>query len=473
MPYAGNETDLRLIVKAGDPVRVKEIEFTGHPELNAKELRGALQGLRIRRVIPKLPGLWEGWRLFPAYSPEGVDAGAARLRSWYLSKGYFDVEVRTDDVELSHTDEKVGFVVQSGPRYYVHSWTVSRTGVDQPVAHAEGGALPEGELCSALFAERRDAESRGILDFSVQLNVQRTDDGSEATPTATIRADVDHGRPYWVRRIDFAGNHHYKDAFVRRNFLLDEGDPLDPLVLRKSMVRLNRSAAFEPVTEANVSIRTVEESGEATIMLQLIERKHNSWRLSGPVGPASIGGPLEASISSRLPAWGSGLFEMSTYAASLSLIGFAHPIVPVLSVVSRRPVFPVLVLQRPFFFRRRMEIGYGGGPAAWTAVLRPKLRGNTASATTDPDLGWRSRVNPGVTSYTRTSRRRGDHGLQAAEAEIDHIAVRRCSRSSTHGSGVGVLITEFEAIDRCASPLCVCCVFSKTSLRNQRTTRAR
>ncbi len=68
-------------VKAGDPVRVKEIEFTGYPEQDAKELRGVLKGLRIRRVIPKLPGLWNGWRLFPAYSPEAVEAGAARLRS--------------------------------------------------------------------------------------------------------------------------------------------------------------------------------------------------------------------------------------------------------------------------------------------------------------------------------------------------------------------------------------------------------
>ncbi len=240
-------------------------------------------------------------------------------------------------------------MVEAGPRYSVRSWSVSRTDGGQTVVQAEGGARGRSrDLCAALFAERRDAESRGIIDFSAQLNVQRTDDGPEENPTATLRAEVDRGQPYRIRRIDFAGNKHYTDAFVRRNLLLDEGDLLDPLLLRKSMVRLNRNAAFEPITEANFTIRTAEESGEATIVIQLVERKHNSWRLSGPVGPASIGGPLTASITSRLPAWGSGLFELSTYAASLSLIAFAPPIVPILSVVSKGPVIPVLVLQRPF-----------------------------------------------------------------------------------------------------------------------------
>jgi outer membrane protein insertion porin family len=350
-PYAGNQSDLRLAVKAGDPMRVKEVEFTGDSALDARELRGELRALRIRRVLPKLPGLWDGWRLFPAYSPEAVDADAARLRSWYLSNGYFDVDVRADDVELRRTDAKIRFVVRPGPRFQVREWTV-----DHWATHAEGSARPEADLCTALFRERRDAERHGIPDFWVRLKVQRTDGG------ARLSAEIDRGQAYRVGRIDFAGNRHFEDAFVRRNLLLDEGDLFDQLLLRKSIARLNRSAAFEPVTDANVAIRTSEKSGEAAIGLQLVERKHGAWRLSGPVGPASFGGPLEASISSRLPAWGAGLFELSTYAASFSLLGFARPIIPVLSVVSKGPLLPVLALERPFSPGEGWKSGMAAAP---------------------------------------------------------------------------------------------------------------
>ena len=42
------------------------------------------------------------------------------------------------------------------------------------------------------------------------------------------------------------------------------------------------------------------------------------------------------------------MFEFSTYTASISLVAFAHPILPLLSVASQSPILPILALQRPF-----------------------------------------------------------------------------------------------------------------------------
>ncbi len=62
----------------------------------------------------------------------------------------------------------------------------------------------------------------------------------------------------------------------------------------------------------------------------------------------SFAGPLQASISSRLPLWGQGVFELSTYAASLSLVAFSHPLLPLLSIASNRHLLLVAALERPF-----------------------------------------------------------------------------------------------------------------------------
>ena len=66
------------------------------------------------------------------------------------------------------------------------------------------------------------------------------------------------------------------------------------------------------------------------------------------MGPLSIAGPLQASLSSRLPACGSGLLELLTYTASFSIVAFAHPVLPFLAIASKGPVMPVLAVQRPF-----------------------------------------------------------------------------------------------------------------------------
>jgi len=78
------------------------------------------------------------------------------------------------------------------------------------------------------------------------------------------------------------------------------------------------------------------------------ERQAHAWNISGPVGPASIGGPLEASITSRLPSWGAGLLQLSTYTASISVFAFDGPLLSLIAGTSKNFLFPVLALRRPY-----------------------------------------------------------------------------------------------------------------------------
>ena len=55
---------------------------------------------------------------------------------------------------------------------------------------------------------------------------------------------------------------------------------------------------------------------------------------------------MQASIASRLPSWGPGVFELSTYAASISLFAFGKPLLPIVN--GPKGFIPVLALQRSF-----------------------------------------------------------------------------------------------------------------------------
>src|SRR6202011_5748829 len=91
-----------------------------------------------------------------------------------------------------------------------------------------------------------------------------------------------------------------------------------------------------------------EKTGIADITVHLTERKRGAWNLSGPVGPLSLAGPLRGSVSSRLPPWGQGLLELSTYTLSFNMFAFSRSFLPVLSLASKKTVFPVVALERPF-----------------------------------------------------------------------------------------------------------------------------
>jgi outer membrane protein insertion porin family len=342
VPVAVSQADLRLSITPGDRTHVADIQFNGDIALDPKVLHQSLRALRIRRIF--------GWPLFPAYSPEAVNADLARLRSLYLSRGYFDAKVQLDGTEIRGKNAAVTIRVEAGPLYGFKN--------QRPC-----------DVCAALLRARREAEREGVLDFSATLHVQR--EGDPPNPVAELTTTTELGSAYRVGRIEFTGNHHYSDAMVRRNFLLDEGRLLDQHLLRKSIRRLNQTKLFEPIDENQVIIHPGDSGIVADIIVRLTERKRGAWQLSGPVGPFTIFGPLEASLRSRLPPWGSGLFELASYSASVSMYAFAHPILPLVAVNSKRRFLPVLALTRPFSPGEGWRSGFSVAPQLgwrWSAL---------------------------------------------------------------------------------------------------------
>jgi outer membrane protein insertion porin family len=307
-PLGHGNTDLKLTVDIGKATRVKEVRFEGD-----SSLKGDLEALKTRRMTPPVPFLWSGWRLLPSYSPEAVDSDVEHLRSVYAGRGYFDAEVRPGDVEIQGKDARVTIVAQPGKRYPL-----------------------DPEVCTSLLAERREAQRQGVLDFSARLNAEHLDEAPA----------VQLGPRYRVAKIEFRGNHRYSDSAIRRNFLLDEGAIFDEHLLRLSIARLNRGMWFENIDSKHVVVQPDEKTGLADVTVWLTEHKSGRWRLSGPVGPLSVGGPVEASISSRLPPWGRGLLELSTYAIAAGFFVYGKPLLPILN--APKPFTPVLMLTRPF-----------------------------------------------------------------------------------------------------------------------------
>ncbi len=406
VPYIGRKVDLHLNIDAGERIRVKEVSFTGNTEFDPKDLHGVLHSLKIKRVLPPIPGIWNGWIINPGYSPQGVQGDMALLRSFYMSKGYFDANVKLDDIQIAEKAAHIKIEVEAGQLYHVPTWEISGNGVNTTIVHPVNGLMRSQNLCSTLYSARRAAEREGILDFNVNMQVQPTAESTPEAPEANLAATIERGAPYHIGRIEFTGNRHFSEAAVRSNFLLDEGDLLDEHLLRKSMARLNEANFFQPIGERNTILHTDPKTGIADIDIRLTERKRGSWNISGPVGPASVAGPLDASIRSRLPAWGRGILEASTYTVSLTMFAFVHPF-PGLGL-PKIPFIPIAALNRPYTPGE-------GWKSGWAII---------------PQLGWQYMVmGYGVSQlqHRLTPILRGDSGLEPEMA----VTVQTPSQQTT------------------------------------------
>ena len=350
IPYGKNKVDLIIHVKAGDSIQVKNVKIEGDTVFPEKDVRRALQAVRDKRIIPPIPGIWHGYVIHAAYSEAAVQSDLAKLQSFYIERGYFDARVSVEDSQIKGENASLRLFVKAGPHYNVREIDVTGTGVEETkLDPPKSGLFQAKPLCSCLIAMRREAEKKGVFDFNTHMSYRPVEDAKGADPTVDLMAEVEEGRTYTINRIEFTGVRHYKDATARRNFLLDEGDLLDSTKLRKSLSRLNQTNLFEQVEEGQVQINTDERTGTADITVPLTERKRGMWNFSGPVGPISFAGPVQGMIASRLPPWGQGIFELSTYYLSLSVIGYFSPIAKLLPMsLSKQGILPVLSLFRPY-----------------------------------------------------------------------------------------------------------------------------
>jgi hypothetical protein len=182
-------------------------------------------------------------------------------------------------------------------------------------------------LCACLLDARRSAEAQGRLDFTAEVEFAGAD-----TPV-DVSARIWMGLPHAIGRINFAGHSGISDSTLRRAMTVYERDRLDVGQLRRSLARINDIGVFEPLTLADVIVVRRSDGVTADLTISLRERKRRWWSVSGPVllDVAS----LRASLASRLPPWGRGIFEATTYFVSLNVAGFAKPFLAL-----ERPVIP-------------------------------------------------------------------------------------------------------------------------------------
>jgi outer membrane protein insertion porin family len=342
LPAGTGKADLRIHIDKGQQLDIAGVSFSGDLGMKPSKVRKALRTTKAKTMIPGL------WRILPGYSWEAAQSDAANVRSFYYTHGYFDADVKVDRVDFGNGKARIAYGIESGPRYQMRAFPSTAA------------------LCRELFAERRSAERSGVLDFSARLDIRNADAQNRVDATVAL----ERGPAYHVGRIEFRGNRLVNDATVRRALLIDEGALLDETLLRRSLAQLNQTGFFEPLGENNAVVNTPPGSDRADVTIWLKEKKKRNWYLSGPVGPMSIAGPLEFAIGSRLPPWGRGLLELSTYTVSAHFMFFAKPLSTLLPFLPNRRFLPLLTIQRPVLPGGQIWSGFTIAPQlGWQGML--------------------------------------------------------------------------------------------------------
>jgi len=329
-------------VAEGPRVRVKTIEFVGTADrVTPGQLRAAMRLVKEAGLLSSLTGK-------DIYSRARLEDDLERLRHFLGTQGY--LQARIGEPRVARAGDAAGGLplpllrrkgpglsiaipLETGRRYRI-AGVVERGVTLFPAGRlTEVTGLKAGEIASAETIRRGVYEnvrnlygSRGYIQASVDLQPKFTDLTAEEGDVE-FTLEVEEGKQFTLRRLEFIGNTTTRDTVLRREVLLNEGDPYSKQLWDLSLLRLNQLGLFEPIAERDAITRTDDRGQTVDVDLQVRERARQQVNFSG--GISGVGGSFVtlSYATNNLLGYGESLnFDLTAGNREQSLaVGFTEP----------------------------------------------------------------------------------------------------------------------------------------------------
>jgi outer membrane protein insertion porin family len=237
-------------------VRIKNVEFVGANAFTQRKLRKTIK-TRRHWMFSWLTGSGK-------LKDEQFEDDKDKLREFYRSEGYIDVEVKDKDIQFEQIDPKwmvIKIPVYEGKRYKVGDVTFkgnslfSTNEIVPALRHREGPrtkvglSMGVGETFTpkGLSKDRQAIEdfygARGYIDARVRPVLSP----NVETGTMDIVYQIDEGKPSRIEKIEIKGNTKTKDRVIRRELAVAPGEVFDLVRVKISTNRLYGLNYFEKV----------------------------------------------------------------------------------------------------------------------------------------------------------------------------------------------------------------------------------
>ena len=298
-PIPPASVGITFVVKEGPKVKVGNIKFEGNKNLGSRYLRSAMKNLRPIGVPHSifLENLFS-----KTYDASKLNEDAERVRDAYQQKGYFKALVADPQTKIRDVGGINWFMpfkprhgkvvditipVEEGDKFrlkeikFTGNKEITNTAALRRLIPMKDGELFNVENMRKGIKNLRDAYgAEGFINFTPVPNTDIDDDKK----LITVTFDLDEGKKYSVRRIEFKGNTTTRDKVIRRELALEEGGVYNSKLWELSLLRLNQLGYFDPLKpDQDSDVKQDNQNATVDLLLKVKEKGKNSIGLSGGV----------------------------------------------------------------------------------------------------------------------------------------------------------------------------------------------
>jgi outer membrane protein insertion porin family len=293
---------ITFVIKEGPKVKVGKIKFEGNKNVPTRTLRYAMKNLRPIGV-PHSIFLEDIFAR--TYDATKLAEDTERVRNEYQNRGYFKANPGDPKTQIHDTGHTGGHIplLQGGPgkavditmsidegeRYtlggitFKNNKAVTNTKALRSIFPIKDGEIFSKEKVGKGIKNLEKAYGElGYINFT-SIPETRFDDEKKLI---FLDIDVDEGKQFYVRRIEFQGNTTTRDKVIRREIALEEGNIYNSRLWEVSLLRLNQLGYFDQLKpdDPNVTVRQLDEkNGLVDLTLKVHEKGKNQIGLNGGV----------------------------------------------------------------------------------------------------------------------------------------------------------------------------------------------
>lgn len=292
--------EITFNVKEGPKIKVGQIHFQGNKHVSRRELLRAMKNLHPVG-IPK--SIFLESMFAKTFDASKLQEDAERVRVAYQQHGYFKVIV--DDPKTQLRDKPGGFTpvppfrkgsgkamditvpIEEGDKYKLKAinFKNNKAILNTQLLRAQfpikdGEIFDTSKVGKGLENLRKAYGDIGYINFTA---VPETDIDDEHRQL-TLNVDLDEGKPFFVRRIEFQGNTTTRDRVIRRELLVQEGQVFNSRLWDLSILRLNQLNYFDALKPEDDTERKLDEKNATVdLLVKVKEKGKNSIGLTGGV----------------------------------------------------------------------------------------------------------------------------------------------------------------------------------------------
>ncbi len=282
-----NKIDLRYLIDIGEKSKIKKISFIGNKVFKDKKLKNLI-----------LSEEYKFWKFISGkkYLNKNVISLDKRLlKNFYLNKGFFNVEINSSFAKLVNSNEfELIYNINSGKKFFFNDLTISLpsdydeknfTDLNQILKDLKGEPYSLNRVNKIL--EKIDLIT--IIDQFESVNASVIENIVENK--INLNFTIEQTEKVFVERINVFGNNVTRESVIRNELEIDEGDPYNEILERKSINNLKSLNFFKSVSSETVAGSTNDQK----IINILIEEKPTG-EISAGAGFGTSGGTISFGV---------------------------------------------------------------------------------------------------------------------------------------------------------------------------------